>query len=139
MKCLRVRRDGLFGIELCRSSGALGRWYEVAESNGVVKVTSRGDPPMDAPFPPIYMDLHDWQRLWNESLSRDGGEHNVRWPFGVYRSPDGGLWIDGSWLYGYGHYGRDDWIERVRAAQMSFPLAQIHMTPYTMAGWELTG
>lgn len=77
----------------------------------------------------------DRQLICQPSTSQVSGNDQ----FGIYQSPEGEWWIDGSWEIAYGHFQGNDRNARVEAAKQAYPTAKLHNAPQHVPGWMLVG
>jgi hypothetical protein len=128
-----------FLAEFERSTRVHGGSYDIVEEQGVFQLKLRPNAPASGSLPLVYMDIRDWRTLYKEPSSQGVAQQGSTGQFGVYQSPDGDLWIDGSWQNAYGPYQTLDRNARVEAANKAYPNAKIHACPHIMRGWQLVG
>lgn len=124
--------------EFNRSTTLHGESYDIEERNGVFNLKLKPGAPASGTIPCVYMDICDWQTLYKEppqaSCAQSSGGQ-----LGVYQSPQGELWIDGSWQIAYGRFQKNDRNARVEAAEQAYPTAKVHSGPQHVQGWILVG
>lgn len=108
-----------------------GKSYDISEKDGKFTLKLKPGAPTNAGIPRVYMDIHDFERLWKGPPSQPSSQLSGD-QFGIYQSPEGELWIDGTWEKG-------DRNDRVKAAEIAYKNARIHASPHRVKGWEQIG
>lgn len=120
--------------EFRRSTSVHGESYELDENDRTFNLKLKPDAPMNGGFPCVYMDIRDWRTRYKDPPSQASTDQ-----LGVYESRAGDFWIDGSWQKAYGRFQKNDRNARITAAQLAYPTAKIHGSPYHVQGWVLIG
>lgn len=124
--------------EFNRSTQLHGESYEVSEKDGIFNLKLKPGAPVDGGIPCVYMDVCDWRTLWKEPPSQPSTQMPGN-QFGIYQSPEGELWIDGSWENAYGSFQKGDRNDRVKKAELAYSTAKIHASPHRVLGWKQIG
>lgn len=141
-----------FLTELQRSEKLHVNSYKTKQLEpGLFTLHLNKDAPHSGGFPNVFMNIQDFMTTYNDSTD-SGSTYSKGSQFGVYENSDGQLWIDGSWVKGYGEFKVKDRNRRVefkvkdrnrrveaagQAAGQAFPNAKIHSSPYCLSGWKL--